>query len=414
MLPSRGVEQPRAAVAPRPSIRNTRGPQYVPEADMRNGGPTPRISVALLGAALCACSDGNGGAGGTAAGPERIDPDRIECSLPRDQIFDGGVGRDQIPALSDPALVAADHPDASFLVDTSRVVGLRLDGEPVAVPHAILWWHEIVNFGTASRPVVVTHCPLTGSSLVFDMRDAKVTKFIVSGLLFNANLMMVDEDSDSIWPQMTRQARCGPRDGDRLTMVPAVDVRWGAWKAMHPDTRVVSSATGFDRDYTRYPYGRYQAPDLPPFHPVADWDRSRPPKERVLGIPDGDGGLAFPFFELAEAGPVAAAHGRVGGEDVVALWSEEAGGGAIYRPVVDSGRLTFTGTDGRIEDRETGSAWSLDGRAVSGPLAGARLEPVAESYVAFWFAWSIFQPDTGVWSEPTSAGERARSGSSER
>lgn len=50
----------------------------------------------------------------------------------------------------------------------------------------------------------------------------------------------------------------------------------------------------------------------------------------------------------------------------------------------------------RFRDRETGNTWDLVGRAVAGPLRGARLTPVpAGDY--FWFAWAVFRPETRVW-----------------
>ncbi len=59
--------------------------------------------------------------------------------------------------------------------------------------------------------------------------------------------------------------------------------------------------------------------------------------------------------------------------------------------------LTLDVQDGAYVDEETGSRWDLSGRAVAGPLEGERLEPVADAYVAFWFAWAGFQPQTTVW-----------------
>ena len=38
--------------------------------------------------------------------------------------------------------------------------------------------------------------------------------------------------------------------------------------------------------------------------------------------------------------------------------------------------------------------------AVSGPLTGRRLTPVAEAFVSFWFAWAAFYPDATLWSAP--------------
>jgi hypothetical protein len=38
--------------------------------------------------------------------------------------------------------------------------------------------------------------------------------------------------------------------------------------------------------------------------------------------------------------------------------------------------------------------WGVHGVAVEGPLAGRQIEPVPEAYVAFWFAWAAFHPET--------------------
>ena len=46
-------------------------------------------------------------------------------------------------------------------------------------------------------------------------------------------------------------------------------------------------------------------------------------------------------------------------------------------------------------DVETGSIWTLSGRAVSGPLAGEQLTQVAHGN-HFWFAVSLFWPDTEI------------------
>jgi hypothetical protein len=57
--------------------------------------------------------------------------------------------------------------------------------------------------------------------------------------------------------------------------------------------------------------------------------------------------------------------------------------------------VTLEVTGGQLRDRETSSVWTSTGEAVSGPLAGARLEPVVHGN-HFWFAWAVFFPDTEV------------------
>lgn len=353
------------------------------------------LAAALLSVVGCSSTEAPaGGAGGDPVGPPPSQ--RIECSIPTNQVFSGGVDRGQIPDLTEPTLVPVGHPDADYLLDSDRVIGLSLGGEWVAVPHNILWWHEIAHFDPApGERLVVTYCPLTGSSLVFDR--GTVTRFQVSGLLFNNNLMMVDVETESLWPQMSRGARCGPRDGDPLRTLPSIEMRWDAWRALHPDTKVVSGQTGFSRDYTLYPYDLYEHPDAPPLLPV-ELDRRRRIKERVLGVPGTTApGIAFPFFELEKAGEVAAVHETVDGVPIVVLWDGSAQAAAAYRPEVDGRPLHFAVVDGEVRDAETDSRWRIDGSATDGPLAGRRLAPITDSFVAFWFAWAVFERGTAIW-----------------
>ena len=44
-------------------------------------------------------------------------------------------------------------------------------------------------------------------------------------------------------------------------------------------------------------------------------------------------------------------------------------------------------------DNETGSTWTIVGRAVEGPLAGESLEAVPH-LDTFWFAWAAYRPGT--------------------
>jgi len=49
-----------------------------------------------------------------------------------------------------------------------------------------------------------------------------------------------------------------------------------------------------------------------------------------------------------------------------------------------------------VVDRDSGSHWDQLGRAVGGPLEGARLTP-AVGGVHFAFAWLAFNPDTEIY-----------------
>jgi hypothetical protein len=328
------------------------------------------------------------------------------CVIPPADIYNGGPGKDGIPALNDPTLVTVDEPGTGYLLEDERVIGLSSPEGPIAIPLQIMWWHEIVNITVDGRDLAVTHCPLTGSSLAFDRGPLGGVEFGVSGLLYQNNLIMYDRSTnESLWPQMSRGARCGSRVGLDLTMVPVVEMTWGGWRELNPDTRVISSDTGHSRDYRSYPYGNYDFIDNPNllFPQPSGIDTRRLPKERVLGVPGIEGGLAYPFGELELAGQVAAIEhdGEAAAFGLrVVFWDAASQAAALYERMLDGVNLTFQVSDDVIVDLETGSEWRVDGLSTSGPLEGRRLEPVAEAYVAYWFAWATFESRTLIWSAP--------------
>ena len=81
--------------------------------------------------------------------------------------------------------------------------------------------------------------------------------FSVSGLLYKRNALFYDRETESLWSQLLSQAVTGPMTGARLAVLPAEDATWEAWKAQHPDTRVLSLVTGYDLNYGHDPYAAY-------------------------------------------------------------------------------------------------------------------------------------------------------------
>ncbi len=273
-----------------------------------------------------------------------------------------------------------------------------IDGTPIAVPHNILWWHEIVNLDLGGRRVAVTCCPLTGSAIAFDATEAETRRFGVSGLIFQNNLVMFDEETESLWPQLCRSAEIGPRSGTALAQVPAIEMAWEAWKARHPNSLIVSGETGFNRDYSFYPYNEYEGSERLLFQMPDPIDPRRPMKERVFGIPSGGGGIALPFGELAQVGERVVVSLGLRGEEVLLLWDSDAQAAAAYYAQTTEGvAVRLRVQAGAFVDFETESTWDVEGRALDGPRTGSRLVPYAHAFVAFWFAWAAFHPSTSVW-----------------
>ena len=329
-------------------------------------------------------------------------------TVPYSEIMSGGVPRDGIPPLDDPGFVTQDEAD-DYVEDQEPVVVFEANGEAKAYPLQILTWHEIVNDEVGGLPVSVTYCPLCNSAVAFDRRlGGVVYDFGTSGNLRNSDLVMWDRQTESWWQQLTGEAIVGELAGKVLTFLPAALVSYGDFKQANPEGLVLSRATGYPRDYGSNPYTGYDKADSHPFLYDGALDDRLPPKERVVTVTVGDADVAFPYPVLAEEGavnyelngqPLAVFHtsGTTSALDGRSIsGSRDVGGTGVFDPSAGGQTLTFHTEDGKIVDEETGSVWTVLGRALEGPLAGEQLRPIVHGD-HFWFSWVAFKPDTLVY-----------------
>jgi hypothetical protein len=275
-------------------------------------------------------------------------------SVPLDEILSGGPPKDGIPAIDRPRFVSAVKASGSYLNDGDRVIALVVNGKKKVYPLKILNWHEIVNDRIGGRNVVVTFCPLCGTGMVFDAKAAgKQLKFGVSGLLYQSDVLLYDRQTESLWSQIKQEAVTGKLMGTRLQLIPSTQTTWGAWKKKHPDTLVLSTRTGYVRDYERDPYAGYTT-SREVFFPAGKMNRRYHPKEQVIGVELEGLTKAYPFSEMAR---------------VKSPFKDKVGKQTVC-VVYDSKSRTAT-----IKD-----------------AAGKELPSV----VGFWFAWHAFHEDTEV------------------
>lgn len=218
--------------------------------------------------------------------------------IPITKVLSGGPPRDGIPSIDKPKFISASKAD--FLKDDDRVLGVLLDGDARAYPIRILNWHEIVNDDFSGQGVAVTFCPLCGSGIVYSADiEGKNRQFGVSGLLYNSDVLLYDRESETLWSQILAKGVSGPLVNKKLKVLPSSHTSWAAWKKKHPNTKVLSTDTGFARDYNRSPYGSYDS-DVATFFPVEFKSKRYHPKERVLGINLNGKQKVYPFSELAK------------------------------------------------------------------------------------------------------------------
>ncbi len=112
--------------------------------------------------------------------------------------------------------------------------------------------------------------------------------------LVEDNLLIVDRETRSLWSQLDARAISGPRKGEPLRVVPALQTSWGHWKSLHPETRVMTVEGEEGRPY----YYRAWIPGTPrPERRPAGHDTRR----LGLGLARGGEALFLPLSELARS-----------------------------------------------------------------------------------------------------------------
>ncbi len=317
--------------------------------------------------------------------------------------------RDRIPPIDEPNFDTVTNID--WLEDQEPGVLIEVGDEARFYPLAVLTRHEIVNDEVGGIPIAVTYCPLCNTAVAFDRRfEGEVLRLGVSGLLRNSDLVMWDLQSQSLWQQITGEAIVGEHAGKSLTSVGSAIVRWADFVGNHPDGLAMTQDQGFGAFYGSNPYEFYSSGARPYSFFQGEIDDRYPALSRVVGVTIDEGEKAYPFSEISE---VRVVNDDLDGRPLVVFWGAEAttdaldagdisearaiGTGIAYDPVVDGRRLTFAPlSDTEFVDNETGTTWTILGKAVDGELAGSELELLPHRN-EFWFAWQAFFPEAQIW-----------------
>lgn len=317
-----------------------------------------------------------------------------EWLIPINQILDGGPGKDGIPSIDNPQFTEA--ASVSFLADDDLVVGIIKGNETKAYPHVVLDWHEVVNDEIDGSFFTLNYCPLTGTAFAWESKTNNTrTTFGVSGLLYNANLILYDRNTDSNWSQLQLKCVNGELINDKPKLYNVVETNWKTWKALYPDSQVLNAQTGFSRNYGTSPYGDYATNNNRFIFRPEITNPALPNKERVYAIIDETKSKVYQFSDFT--------NGKIikdsfeGKNYLIAGNNDIIYGFGLNN---DQANLTFeydfNNSESFFKDNE-GNKWSIFGTAIEGPRTGESLESV-KSVMSYWFAIAVFYPNPEIFS----------------
>ncbi|TVQ09099.1 MAG: DUF3179 domain-containing protein [Bacteroidetes bacterium] len=319
-----------------------------------------------------------------------------EWIIPKNEVLDGGPGKDGIPSIQDPKFINVG--DATYLQDDDLVLGFANGEEVRAYPHRILDWHEIINDDVNEHSVAVIYCPLTGTGTGWSriLEEGKTT-FGVSGLLYNSNVIPYDRKTDSNWSQILLKSVNGQLMGRSAHVYHLVETTWKTWKKAYPSSRVVSTNTGFDWNYDNYPYAYYKT-DNTLFFPVSNHDDRLHRKERVLGVIVDEKMIVFRFDSFGNS--VSLVNNAFLSKELVVVGSKNLNlMVAFNRELADETILDFEALENELPavliDNE-GTRWDIFGRGISGPRKGQQLQHETQM-MGYWFSFAAFYPDVSIY-----------------
>ncbi|WP_170422681.1 DUF3179 domain-containing protein [Ruegeria arenilitoris] len=319
--------------------------------------------------------------------PEYLQRDRMKIRL--EEIAWGGVRKDGIPSLDNPALIPAARAD--YLKDDDLVFGVSINGDERAYPLRIMGWHEMFNEVIGGVPVALAYCTLCGSGILFETQvpgRQKPFVFGSSGFLYRSNKLMFDRQTHSLWNQYTGKPVVGPlvSSGIELKQRPVVITTWQSWKASHSKTQVLSRNTGHRRNYgSGVVYQEYFASPELMFPALVDQSRHQQ-KDYVFAIRQFGAARAWPLDAFKRARVI---NDAIANRPLVLIGNADKRAVRAY----ERGAHKFTAADGSLID-EAGQKWTLTEEALIGPN-GAEMPRVA-GHISYWFAWDNYLGDAAT------------------
>ena len=232
--------------------------------------------------------------------------------------------------------------------------------------------------------------------------NGEPTTFGTSGLLYRSNKLMYDRATESLWNQFTGEPVIGPleRDGESLEFFPSELTTWELWAAAHPDTTVISDATGVyastfylpESDPNAIYYEYFNTPGA--MFPIANSDGALRTKEMVMGIEIGGAAKAYAIDQVRSERVI---NDVVGGVNIVVIGASDSQAARAYQ----RGELTFRlgagngGLPTLLEDA-SGVDWQVTEDALISEVPGGPWLARIPSVTSFWHGWFSFHPDTAL------------------
>lgn len=210
-------------------------------------------------------------------------------------------------------------------------------------------------------------------------------------------VMIVKGRDGSLWSALSGTCFDGPKKGERLTRIPSMVTDWAYWLMLHPESTAYDLFDGKKYKVTSLPKSMSKEAK----ETQGKVDARLQPTATVLGVEARGQRKAYPVGGADER---ACFNDAIAGQTVAVFWYGPTRTAVAFSREVDGRTLTFyadsvSPESAPMKDRETGTRWTMAGRAIDGPLRGKELQWV-NSVQCHWYAWVAEYPNTEIHEAP--------------
>lgn len=266
--------------------------------------------------------------------------------------------------------------DVDFISDASNVAVVSLGHEIRVYPYQFISRFESVNDHMNGVAYAMTYCPITKSGIVADGKFKNQDfRLRASGYLFNDNLVLLDEESDTYWSQMSVKCIKGINAGEPLATYNLVEMPWKLVKENFQDALVFTNSSITAKSAGLAKKEPVEVGDL--VYGVINFGFKPASEVAVFAYEDFSGGTVLKNIDKYK---------------IVVIGNEELRFVSSY---INDSNAVFKAVQGQfpivMEDDNT-NRWNVFGLAVSGPRKGQQLKSPT-SFMALWWAWNEFYDD---------------------
>lgn len=207
-------------------------------------------------------------------------------------------------------------------------------------------------------------------------------------------VMVVRGKDGTLWSALTGIAFDGPKKGERLQRIPSLVTNWQHWMMLHPESTAYDLFDG--KTYTVTPLPNLMG--LEAKRSIGEVDSRLKPMTGVLGVEFDSVNKAYSLDELPGR---ACLLDKVDDREIAVLWYGPTKTAVAFDRRLGDRSLTLyadkvSPESAPFKDKETGTRWTLAGRAIDGPLRGKELTWV-NSIQCRWYAWAAEYPQTVIY-----------------